>query len=104
MPLPVTSVVVGVANGNAFLPDILIAPFELSVGVVVTSGSVNYTLQYTYDDPQVSGGIVTWWNHPLMTTLTTQADVTLNGGPVTAVRLINNAAGTITGRFIQGGK
>lgn len=100
---PVNVTVVGVADSAAIPLDIYIAPFQVSVGVVVASGAVSYSLQYTYDDPWGSGGITNWFTHPLMSTLTAAGDAVINGGPVTAVRLTNNDTGTIAARIIQAG-
>jgi hypothetical protein len=100
---PVTVTVAGAGNSSPVVLDYLIAPFQVSVGVTVT-GAVAYTLQYTYDDPQASGGITNWFDSPLMLAETAAADTVLNGGPVTAVRLVNADTGTIVGRIVQAGR
>lgn len=102
--LAVTTTVVGAANGSPVVLDYLIAPFQVSIGVVVASGAVNYKLQYTYDDPFGSAGLVNWTDSTLMTGKTTASDTVINAGAVTAVRLVNADTGTITGRIIQAGK
>src|ERR1700693_2506751 len=64
-----------------------------SVAVVVT-GTVNYTIQYTYDD--VTVGITTWWNNPSYTGLTINADAQFSS-PITAVRVtVNSGTGSAT--------
>ena len=55
---PVTVRVLGVDNSGPVLLDYMIAPFQVSVGVRIISGTVNYILQYSYDDPRAPGGIV----------------------------------------------
>src|SRR5262245_43742687 len=99
-----TITVVGAVNGSPVVLDYLIAPFQVSVGVSVVSGSVNYTLQYTYDDPFAAAGITNWFSHSLMTGLTAAGDAVINGGPVMAIRINNAGPGTLPARIIQAGK
>lgn len=99
---PVTVTVAGVGNSSPVVLDRYISPFQVSIGVTV-SGSVDYKLQYSYDDPFSTAGLVNWTDSTLMTGKTTASDTVLNAAPVTAVRLVNADTGTITARVIQAG-
>ena len=87
-------------------------PMNLSFAVEVVSGSVNYTVQYTYDNPNpsmTSTGITT--SNPafplafntILLSQTTTADATLST-PVIATRvLINSGTGEVRCRYTQAG-
>lgn len=83
--------------------------FNVSLGVVL-SGTVNYTVQYTYDDP--NGPLQTWppqpqvptaWDHPILVTAAANAqgylDETCWGWRV----LINSGTGTVKATATQQG-
>lgn len=100
----ITTTVVGAATGSTIPLDYGIAPFQVSVGVTVVSGAVNYKLQYTYDDVLLPGADTpTWWDSAIMVSKTAASDVVLNSGPVSAIRLVNADTGTIRARIIQAG-
>lgn len=75
-------------------------PVNLTNAVTV-SGTVTYSVQYTYDDPfwTTSSNYKanpTIWDDPLLTSLTAKADATFND-PVTAVRLtVTSGTGAAT--------
>lgn len=77
-----------------------ISPFNVGFGVVVT-GTVNYTVQHTFDDPAI--GFTTWFSHP---TIASKAD-NQDGNyafPVTGIKvLVNSGDGTATMNLIQAG-
>lgn len=100
---PITTTVVGAANGNAVPLDHFKTPFQVSISATVVSGSVNYKLQYTYDDVQNPAITPTWIDHGLMIGKTAAFDTVINAAPVTAVRLVNAGTGTVQGRIIQAG-
>ena len=90
------------------------APFTLGIGVVV-SGTINYTLQYTYDDVQVVSAptpslpaipvLPTAWDLTALASKTANTDSSITA-PVTAVRLkINSgtAPASATATIIQAG-
>lgn len=52
----------GTKNSNAVVLDYYGRP-EVSLQVVVT-GTVNYTIQQTLDNPLTAGATITWFNHP----------------------------------------
>ncbi len=100
---------VAIAGNSTTTPiplDYLISPFQVSVSIGNVSGTISVTCQYTYDsvfgstyDPSTGN----WYNLPLMTLVAAQADAVINAAPVRAVRFVNAAAGTCTGRVIQAG-
>lgn len=77
-------------------------PFNVGIGVVV-SGTVNYTIQHTFDDVFDSAVTPTWFNHPTLVTQTANADGNY-AFPVRAVKvLVNSGSGTATATVIQAG-
>jgi hypothetical protein len=83
--------------------DQYISPFQVSVGVEIT-GTVNVTLQYTFDD--IFGeypGPFAWTPHPDITNITADDEGTFIS-PVTACRLLTNSGtGTAVLRVAQAG-
>ena len=77
-------------------------PFNIGIGVVV-SGTVNYTIQHTFDDIQNAAVTPTWFNHPTLNAQTANADCNY-AFPVRAVKvLVNSGAGTATATIVQAG-
>lgn len=84
-----------------------ISPVNIEVGCIVTGTlGVNYTLQYTYDDPNNLPSGVTYpqpFNHPSVASQTTSLDGAIND-PVVAIRLlINSGTGTVRMNILQAG-
>lgn len=83
-------------------------PTDISLSSIVQSPNttVNYTVQYTYDDPNnLPSGVTVpaTFNHPNLTGLTINGDGAITD-PVTAVRLlVNSGTGTVRFTAIQGG-
>jgi len=82
--------------------DIYISPFDVSFGVVVT-GTVDYTVQHTFDDIYDTTITPTWWPHSVVASKT----VNFSGEydfPVRAIRAtVNSGAGSISVDIIQSG-
>lgn len=77
-------------------------PFNVGIGVVV-SGTVNYTIQHTFDDVQDAAVTPVWFSHPSLAALSANADGNY-AFPVTAIKiLVNSGAGTATAKIIQAG-
>lgn len=101
---PITVSVTGVGNSNPVVVDQRIAPTNIGLAVIVT-GTITYTVQYTFDDvfaanyTPASGN---WFNHPTLTGSTSQNSNIAY--PVTAVRLTTSAGtGTAAMTMIQAG-
>lgn len=78
------------------------SPFNVGVGVVV-SGTVNYTIQHTFDDVQNAAVTPTWFSHPTLASLTANADGNY-AFPVTAIKvLVNSGSGSATATIVQAG-
>jgi hypothetical protein len=78
------------------------SPFNVGIGVVV-SGTVNYTIQHTFDDVLDAAVTPTWFNHPTLASLATSSDGNY-AFPVRAVKvLVNSGTGTATATVIQAG-
>lgn len=78
------------------------SPFNVGIGVVV-SGTVNYTIQHTFDNVQDASVTPTWFNHASLAAQSANADGNY-AFPVTAVKvLVNSGTGTATATVIQAG-
>lgn len=90
----------GAGSTNPFVMNTNTTPFNVGFGVIV-SGTVNYTVQHTFDDPAV--GFSTWFDHPTIDNLAANADGNY-AFPVTGIRLtVNSGGGTATLKLIQAG-
>ena len=77
-------------------------PFNVGIGVVV-SGTVNYTIQHTFDDIQDAAVTPVWFSHPTLASLSANSDGNY-AFPVRGVKvLVNSGAGTATATIIQAG-
>ncbi len=95
----------GAKQAMPVILDHYISPFATSLSVLVT-GTVNYTVQYTFDDvfsstyAPASGN---WVDHPNLTAQTTTKDSNL-AYPATAVRIVlNSGTGSVRFTVIQAG-
>ena len=90
----------GAGSSSALVMNTNISPFNVGFGVVVT-GTVNYTIQHTFDSPAV--GFTNWFSHPTITGLAANADGNY-AFPVTGIKiLVNSGGGTATLNLIQAG-
>ena len=90
----------GTGSSSALVMNTNISPFNVGFGVVVT-GTVDYTVQHTFDDPAT--GFTTWFSHPTVAAETANADGNY-AFPVTGVKvLVNSGTGTATLKLIQAG-
>lgn len=95
----------GAGTSNVVPLDTYRAAFEVSIGCAV-SGTVNYKIQHTYDDPfaaTFSAASATWFDHPTITGKTANADGSYTA-PVKAVRInIASGSGSVTATIVQTG-
>lgn len=103
---PVTlSTVAGVgAQTTSPVPlDLYLTPFSVAIQCVVAAPAT-YKLQYSYDDPFQTGGIVTWFDDTdIPAGSTTSLESTFNNA-ISAVRVNQSAgAGTVTMTVRQAG-
>lgn len=90
----------GTGSSSAIVVNTNISPCNIGFGVVVT-GTVNYTVQHTFDDPAV--GFTTWFDHPTVASQATSQDGNY-AFPVTGIKvLVNSGGGTATMNLIQAG-
>ncbi|NDB57717.1 hypothetical protein EB001_04665 [bacterium] len=76
------------------------SPCNIGFGVVV-DGTVDYTVQHTFDDPAT--GFTTWFSHPTIAGQSTNKDGNY-AFPVTGIRLtVNSGGGTATLNLVQAG-
>lgn len=88
-----TNVEVGTNGVGGSIPiplDQYISPFNVSLGVIIGSGTADVTIQYTFDDVWTGIGEHTWLPHPDLTNVTANADGTFIS-PVTACRILTNS-------------
>ena len=85
--------------------DTWTSPFSASIGVVVT-GTVNFTVQYTYDniqDPGWTAATGVWWNLTALASKSATTDSVLSQ-PASAVRVVQNSgAGSTSTTVLQAG-
>lgn len=99
----VTVAKTGVGSSSVIPMDTYISPFNVGFGVVVT-GTVDYTVQHTFDNVLQSGVTPTWFSHPTISGETTNQDGNY-AFPVAAIKvLVNSGAGTATLTVIQAGQ
>lgn len=90
----------GTGSSAALVMNTNVTPFNVGFGVIVT-GTVDYTVQHTFDDPAV--GFTTWFSHPTVAGETTNQDGNY-AFPVTGIKLlVNSGDGTATLKLIQAG-
>jgi hypothetical protein len=78
------------------------SPFNVGIGVVV-SGTVNYTIQHTFDDLFDSTVTPVWFSHPTLASQTANLDGNY-AFPVAGIKvLVNSGSGTATATIIQAG-
>jgi len=90
----------GTGSSTALVMNTNCTPFNVGFGVVV-SGTVNYTIQHTFDDSSV--GFTTWFPHPTIASQSANADGNY-AFPVTGIRLtVNSGGGKATLNLVQAG-
>lgn len=100
---PITLSQTGVGNSVPIPCDIYLTPFNVSLGVEVT-GTVTYSVQWTFDDVWDPNATITW--DPAAANLTAAVDNQQGSlvSPVTAVRLsVTAGTGTAKLRLVQAG-
>jgi len=91
----------GTGSSNVLPMDLYISPFNVGFGVVAT-GTVTYTVQHTFDDPQTVASPV-WFSHPTIAAKSDNQDGNY-AFPVAAIKvLVTAGAGTATMTLIQTG-
>lgn len=102
---PTVLSVTGVGVSKPCPTDHYISPYNVALGVKV-SGTITYTVQYTFDDVFAKGynpATGSWTDHPSLTAQSTAKDSNI-AYPVTAIRLKTTAGtGTATLTIIQAG-
>lgn len=85
--------------------DTWTSPFSVSIGVVVT-GTVNFTVQYTYDniqDPGWTAATGVWWNLTALASKSATTDSVLSQ-PASAIRVVQNSGnGSTSTTVLQAG-
>ena len=90
----------GTGSSSSIVVNTNISPCNIGFGVVV-SGTVDYTVQHTFDDPAV--GFTTWFSHPTVAGEVANADGNY-AFPVTGIKLlVNSGTGTATLNLVQAG-
>jgi hypothetical protein len=90
----------GAGSSTPIVMNLNATPFNVGFGVVKV-GTVDFTVQHSFDDPAV--GFTTWFNHPTVAAQIANADGNY-AFPVTAIRItMNSGAGTVTLKLIQAG-
>jgi len=96
-----TATKTGTGSSNVLPMDLYISPFNVGFGVVAT-GTVTYTVQHTFDNPQTVAS-PTWFSHPTIAAKSDNQDGNY-AFPVAAIKvLVTAGAGTATMTLIQAG-
>jgi hypothetical protein len=100
--------VTGTGSSDPFVVNTNTTPVNIGIAVVV-SGTVNYTVQHTYDSPGGSqpynpqAGFTTWFDDATLAAQSTTKQTNILY-PVTGVRLVvNSGNGTATMTVVQAG-
>lgn len=100
-----TDATAGATSSGIVALDTWTSPVSVSIGVVVT-GTVNFTVQYTYDNIQDPGWTVAtgvWWNLTALASKTATTDAVLSQ-PASAVRVVQNSGnGSTSTTVLQAG-
>jgi archaellum component FlaF (FlaF/FlaG flagellin family) len=89
-----------VGSSSAAVMNTNVSPFNVGFGVLVT-GTVNYTVQHTFDDPAV--GFTNWFSHPTIASQSANKDGNY-AFPVTGIRItVNSGGGSVSMNVIQAG-
>lgn len=95
----------GAVTSSIVALDFWVSPFNVALSVRVT-GTVNYTVQYTFDKIMENGWIPStgnWVDHPSLSNKTATLDSNV-AYPVTAVRIVQNSgSGSCVFTVIQAG-
>lgn len=85
--------------------DLMLCPFNVSIGVIVT-GTINYTVQHTFDDIiNIGAAACVWFNHDDAVLVAASANANSNYAyPVTGSQVIwNSGTGSLRAVFTQSG-
>ena len=98
-----TAVSITGTGSSAVVPmDRYLNPFSVGLGVTVT-GTVNYTVQHTFDDIFDSTVTPVWFNHPVLLNQIANLDGNY-AFPVRAIKVVNNSgSGTTKLTILQAG-
>ncbi len=103
--IPMVRTQTGTGTSSPAVYNIFENPFNVGIGCVVT-GTVNYTVQHTFNDIiNLGAGSCTWFNHDnadLVSATTNQNDN--YAYPITASQVVvNSGTGSVAVTFIQAG-
>ena len=101
---PVTLSITGATTSAVCPTDFNVAPSNIALNAQVT-GTVSYTVQYTFDDVFADGYSAAsgnWTNHPYMTAKTVTFDSNL-AYPARGIRITQTGTGTTVLTIIQAG-
>ena len=102
---PAVLFIVGTQTSNVYVPDHYISPMNVALSVRV-SGTINYTVQYTFDNvfaTDYNPATGNWVDHPSLTAQTATKDSNI-AYPVTGIRIVGNSGtGTAIFTIIQAG-
>ncbi len=92
----------GTGSSTFAVMDTYRSPFNVGIGVVV-SGTVDYTIQHTFDDVNNPAVTPVWYSHPTLLAQAVNADGNY-AFPVAAIKiLVNSGTGSATAKIIQAG-
>ena len=102
---PITVLQTAAGSTGTIPLNVNVNPFNIGIAVVV-SGTVNYTVQYTFDNvwsATYNSATATWFDHASLAAQTTSQTGNF-AFPVAGMRLtVNSGSGTATMTVIQAG-
>lgn len=94
-----TTSLTGTGNSSSIVINTNTTPISIGLAFVV-SGTVNYTMQVSYDDPS---NFATWFDDATVVSKTANFTSSITT-PVTGIRFkINSGSGTVTMSLVQAG-
>ncbi len=99
---PVTVIASGVASSAVVVPDYMLDPFNIGIAVKVT-GTINYTVEHTFDDVYDANAVLTWFPNTSLTAQTASKDGNY-AFPVRGIRITNaSGSGSTSLTVVQAG-
>ena len=99
---PVTVTVVGAGQSVPIPLDLYLTPFNVSLFLILVSGVIDATVEYTGNDVFNPDEVLTWFPHADLQNEVASITGTIIS-PVRAVRLVNAGTGTVSLQVVQSG-
>jgi len=93
----------GAGTSNPIVMDYIRNPFTVSLAVDVT-GTVSFSIQHSYDNPELGVANMAWRSKTALTTQIAALEDSFTGTPIRAIRIVQaSGSGTTKLTVIQSG-